>query len=168
MNLYFLRHAKAYPRRKKFTPDSKRPLTPDGEKQMQEVAGGMKELGLEFDLILTSPYVRALRTAEIAAEVFKSKKLKITENLISEADPKKIINEINAKYFPIKNIALVGHEPFLSQLMSVLLTGGSDLKINFKKAGLGKLSMEDLRFGKCACLEWLLTPRQLARIAIKT
>ena len=131
---------------------------------MREVARGMKKLGLEFDLILTSPYVRALKTAEITAKVFKSKKLKVTDNLASDAAVEKIIDEIRNEYSSVKDIVLVGHEPFMSALMSVLLTGGTDLKMDFKKAGLGKLSIEKLRFGKCACLEWLLTPRQLTRI----
>jgi hypothetical protein len=49
--------------------------------------------------------------------------------------------------------------------MSRLLTGDSSLTMNFKKGGLCKLSVESLRFGKCAKLEWLLTPRQLVRLA---
>jgi len=52
----------------------------------------------------------------------------------------------------------------LSATISRLLTGGPDLKIDFKKAALCKLSVEELRFGKCASLCWLLTPRQLARL----
>jgi phosphohistidine phosphatase SixA len=59
---------------------------------------------------------------------------------------------------------LVGHEPFLSGLISVLLTGKPGMKIDFKKAALCKLSVEELRFGDCASLCWLLTPRQLGRL----
>src|SRR5262245_36346525 len=73
MNLYLLRHAKACDRSKKWTPDSKRPLTPEGEEKMYDVARGIKKLDLSFDVILASPYARALRTAQIAAEVLKLK-----------------------------------------------------------------------------------------------
>jgi phosphohistidine phosphatase len=65
MNLFFLRHGKAHPRSPQWRPDSKRPLTQEGENAMFDVARGIKALGLSFDVILTSPYVRALRTAEI-------------------------------------------------------------------------------------------------------
>ena len=75
MNLFFLRHGKAEPRSPKWRPDSKRPLTKDGERRMAEVARGARAMDLTFDLILTSPYVRAYRTAEILADVYGEKKL---------------------------------------------------------------------------------------------
>jgi len=167
MNLYVLRHGKAEERSSKWKPDSKRPLTKEGEKKMEEVARGMKRLGLTFDLILTSPYERALRTAQILVEVYKVRKLFQTKNLVSEADPRAIIDEINDNFSTLKEVVIVGHEPFLGGLISTLLTGDGALKINFKKAGLCKLGIGDLRFGKCAQLEWLMTPRQLARLGKK-
>ena len=165
MNLYFLRHAKASPHRKRWKPDSKRPLTAEGEKQARNVACGICALELEFDSILSSPYARALRTAEIAAEVLQSDKLHITESLISEASPEKVIQEIHDKYAKCKNILLVGHEPYMTHLISILLTGKPDMAIDLKKAGFCKLSIEQrLVLGKCACLHWILTPKQVARL----
>ena len=164
MNLYFLRHAKAFPRSPKFKPDAKRPLTRDGEKKMRDVARGIRKLDLSFDLILTSPYLRALRTAEILAEAFDSKKLFVSHHLAADAEPKEVINEINENFASLRNIVLVGHEPYLSGLISVLLFGGHGLEIDFKKAGLCSLTAENLRFTKCARLQWLLTPRQLVRL----
>ncbi len=164
MNLCFLRHAKAQPRSPKWRPDSKRPLTKDGEEKMFDVARGMKKLGVTFDLILSSPYARALRTAQIVVEVYKVRKLFQTENLGSEADPHAVIEEINDNFSTLNDIMIVGHEPFLSGLISVLLSGDGALRIDFKKAGLCKLTVDDLRFGKCARLDWLLTPRQLSHI----
>ena len=165
MNLFFLRHGKAEPRSPKWRPDSKRPLTREGESRMAEVARGIQVLGLSFDLILTSPYVRALRTAEILAEVYGAKKLFETSNLVFEADPKNIVDEINDNFASVEQIALVGHEPFMSRLISTLISGqGAAAAIDLKKAGLCKLSVQKLAFGKCACLNWLLTARQLARL----
>ena len=88
MNLFFLRHAKACPRGPKYRPDSKRPLTREGEKAARDAAAGMKRLDLSFDLILSSPYARALRTAEILAEAYDSKKLFVTNHLAADADPR--------------------------------------------------------------------------------
>jgi len=164
MNLFFLRHGKAHPRGPKFRPDSERPLTREGEETMSEVARGMKELELTFDLILTSPYARALRTAEILAEVYRSKKMFVTNNLVPEADPKDLIDEIAQNFVSLENIVLVGHEPYLSGLISVLLTGNSDTVIDLKKAGLCLLTVKDLRLGKCASLSWLLKPSHLAAL----
>jgi phosphohistidine phosphatase SixA len=60
---------------------------------------------------------------------------------------------------------LVGHEPFLSRLISLLATGGPDLQMDFAKGGLAKLEVDILRTGKCAVLAWLLTPRQMKLMA---
>ena len=114
MNLFFLRHAKAFPRGPKYRPDSKRPLTREGEKAMRQAAAGVRRLDLGFDLILASPYLRALRTAEILAEAHDSKKLFVTQHLAADADPREVVGEINENFGALENIALVGHEPFLS------------------------------------------------------
>ncbi len=54
--------------------DSERPLTDKGRKKMRQIAKALRHLGVEFDLILSSPYVRACETAEILADVFKMKR----------------------------------------------------------------------------------------------
>ncbi len=164
MNLFFLRHAKAEPRSDKFKPDGKRPLTKMGEEIALAVAKGMCKLDLSFDLIITSPYARAAKTAEITAKYFKTDKLWTTASLAPEGDPAKLIDEISENYGSLEDILLVGHEPYMSRLISVLLTGEPEMRINFKKSGLCKLSIEDLRYARCGCLEWLLTPRQLQRL----
>jgi phosphohistidine phosphatase len=164
MNLFLLRHAKACARSPKWRPDGARPLTRDGEKKMFSVARGIQSLDLSFDLILTSPYLRAFRTAEILGEVFESKKVFETKNLIAEAEPRAVIGEINKNFPDLTQIVLVGHEPFMTRLISVLLSGQEGLSIDLRKGGFCKLSVQDLRFGRCACLDWLLTPRQLARL----
>ncbi len=165
MNLFFLRHAKAHPRGPKFRPDSKRPLTREGEDKIYDVARGIKKLRVKFDLILTSPCVRALRTAEILAEVYKSKKMFVTHNLTPESAPEDAIKELNENFASLENIVLVGHEPYMSRLISVLLTGGPDTAIEFKKAGLCCVTVKELRHAKCASLNWLLKPSQLAALA---
>jgi phosphohistidine phosphatase len=164
MNLFFLRHAKAEPRSPKWRPDSKRPLTRDGENSMFDVARGVKALDVSFDVILTSPYVRALRTAEILGEVYESEKLFETARLASDASLGGIIDEVNENFSAAGAIVLVGHEPFMSRLISTLLTGEDGVDVEFKKAGFCKLTIGKLVFGKCARLNWLLTPRQLARL----
>jgi phosphohistidine phosphatase len=164
MTLFFLRHAKACARSRKWRPDGTRPLTRDGEKKMFEVARGLQSLEESFDLILTSPYIRAFRTAEILGEVFGAKKVFETRNLIPEAEPKGIIDELNENFSSLKQIVLVSHEPFMTRLISVLLTGKDAMSIELRKGGCCKLSVKNLCLGPCACLDWLMTPRQLARL----
>lgn len=162
MNLYFLRHAIAVERGTPgYESDSERPLTAKGASRMRKIAEGMKSLELEYDLILTSPYVRARSTAEIVADVFKCKKrLRITRNLVN-GDDAALIGELTDSYGKNREILLVGHEPHMSHLISVLLTGSENSDIIMKKGGLCKLSIPELRYERCATLEWLLTPRVL-------
>jgi phosphohistidine phosphatase len=164
MNLFFLRHGKAMPRGAKWRPDSRRPLSREGETSMGAIARGIRELDISFDVILASPYARALRTAEILAEIMQSPKLFETARLTPEAAGGGIMEEINENFSRAKGIVLVGHEPSMSRLISMLVTGKDDMAMELKKAGLCKLTVEKPAYGKCATLNWLLTPKQLAAL----
>jgi phosphohistidine phosphatase len=162
MELYILRHAIAVDRGTPgYADDSLRPLTAEGRKKMRRIAKGMKALQLRFDLILSSPFLRAKETAEIAAEVLQARrKLKFSEDLAVTGDPKALIESLPHS---CKQVLLVGHEPYLSNLVGRLISGTSSVCLKFKKGGLCKLTADHLKFGRCAELEWLLTPSQLAR-----
>src|SRR5437773_7792107 len=123
MELYILRHAVAKSRDTwRGEDDSQRPLTRKGEKEMWRIAKAMKNLGLSFDLLLSSPFVRARRTAEIVRDVFKAgKKLKLTPALSAEADPERFLKQIPKMFRSARKILIVGHEPFLSELTALLL-----------------------------------------------
>jgi phosphohistidine phosphatase len=167
MNLYILRHAIADKRdAENYPDDSKRPLTPEGVKKMQAAARGMVRWGLEFDVIVTSPFERARHTAEIVAHAFQCEKtVQFSSHLKSEGDPAELIAELQRKYRQHENILLVGHESYLSRLISVLICGGPHAGLLLKKGGLAGLHTEQLNYGACATLEWLLTPRQLRSLS---
>lgn len=169
MNLYLIRHAIAVDEgTSEYEQDSERPLTDKGRKKMRQIAKGMRTLGLEFDLILSSPYIRARETAEILADIFKmKKKVAFSENLIPLGNPELLIPELNEKY-SVDSIALVGHEPHLSALISMLTTENITLDITLKKGGVCYLSADDLHHDNHrATLEWLLTPGILVEIGEK-
>ncbi|MBI4586452.1 MAG: phosphohistidine phosphatase SixA [Planctomycetes bacterium] len=168
MDLYLLRHAEAYPREASDCPaDRERPLIEKGEKEARRAAEAMARLEIDFELILSSPYRRARQTAEIVANILKrGSRLKFSDWLrAEEGDNGKLIEEIAAKYALSGSILLVGHEPNLSRLISVLLSGNDRLPLHLRKAGLCRLNIEELKHGQCARLEWLLTPKQLGRLA---
>lgn len=58
---------------------------------------------------------------------------------------------------------LVGHEPYLSDLIAMLVAGDPSVSITMKKGGLCCLSIDNLGYEKCATLEWLMMPAQLTR-----
>ena len=73
MNLYILRHGVATdPAAHEFAKDADRPLTPEGKRKLRQVAEAMEALELSFDLILSSPYLRARQTAEVIAAALRS------------------------------------------------------------------------------------------------
>jgi phosphohistidine phosphatase len=166
MALYLLRHAIAVERgNPTYVQDSQRPLTPKGERRMRLAAQGMLALGLSFESIISSPYVRAKQTADIVAEVLQAPaRVDVSPALVPEGDPRQLITELQRHASTRRDLLLVGHEPYLSNLISILLTGGSTLEVVMKKGGMCKLHAERWRYGRCASLEWLLTSRQLRRL----
>ena len=168
MNLYIIRHAIAVEEgTPEYEDDNQRPLTDKGKKKMRQIAKGLRALGVDFDLILSSPYLRAKETAEILAEVSRTKAdVAFSENLIPMGDPDLLISEINEKY-SANSIALIGHEPHLSSLISLLVSDNASLDITLKKGGVCRLSADDLHHTRKATLEWLITPGILVEIGNK-
>jgi phosphohistidine phosphatase len=150
-----------------YSKDSDRPLTEEGIEKTGKVARAMKKMDLGLDLILSSPYVRARETAEIAAkELGLKKQLHLSDHLIVEGNPLDLIREIHKNYSDAKRIMIVGHEPYLSGFISALSAGANSSICNIKKAGLAKLTIHgELRYNRCAVLDWLLTPRQMIAMA---
>jgi phosphohistidine phosphatase len=160
MELYLLRHGLAADLDEaNLHKDSERPLTAEGRKKLDEVVEAMKALDLYFDLILTSPYVRAQQTAErVAKELKLEKNLRECAALEPGGDFADLAREVKTE--KSKFVLLVGHEPYLSELISWLVSGKSGFRVTMKKAGLCKLTLEMLKPG-AATLEWLLTPKQM-------
>ena len=160
MDLYLLRHADA----EKPDPhqdDSKRALTAKGEQQSRSVGNALLRLEVSFDAIFTSPYRRAMQTAEIVAGALESDELvEACKPLAPEGNGADLVREI-ADRKPA-SVLLVGHEPDMSQFISTLLVGRPNLPLTMKKGGLCKLSIESLNWGACASLEWLVPPEVVA------
>jgi phosphohistidine phosphatase len=166
MDLFILRHGIAEARG---TPapggDSQRRLTAVGKSKIRRAARGMKALELDFDLILSSPYLRASETAGIVSDVFGLEaKLVLSTALAADGNPKELLDQLKQDYPKRKRILLVGHEPYLSRLISLLISGDTAIAITLKKGGLCKLSTAALHYGRCATLEWLLTPSQMRSV----
>lgn len=169
MNLYIIRHAIAVDEATSdYESDSERTLTDKGRKKMRQIAKALRNVGVEFDLILSSPYMRACETAEILSDVFKmKKKIVFSDNLIPLGNPELLIGEINEKY-SVDSLALVGHEPHLSTLIGMLVAENAKIDMTLKKGGVCYLSADDLHHhDHRATLEWLLTPGILLEIGAK-
>ena len=163
MNLFLLRHGIAVERGDlDFENDAERPLTPKGRRQLRQVVVAMRKMDLRFDVILSSPFVRAKQTAELVAGLLKlEKRLNFSGALTPDGSAKILLRQFGKLKPAPASVLLVGHEPYLSGLISLLTTGHENLALDFKKGGLCKLKIETLRPGHCATLAWLLTPKQM-------
>jgi phosphohistidine phosphatase len=166
MELYLMRHGIAADLGTDgITRDRDRPLTSRGARRVRRVAEALRELELDLDLVLASPFARARETAEIVVEVLGiGKRLELTPHLAIPADSPRLIQELNGRRPTPSRVLLVGHEPHLGDLTTLLTTGGANPAITFRKAGLCRLEVGSLQAGRCATLEWLLPARLLCRI----
>ena len=160
MRIYLIRHSNAVEQGvAEYQDDSRRPLTEKGRDKMTEIASALRKLGVNPDLIVSSPYLRARETAEILAKVLKYKKeLLFNDSLVPAGTPEQIIGEINEKY-TVGELMLVGHEPCLGILIGTLAAGAPNLVIDLKKGGVCCISSDDLHADRKAVLEWLLSPK---------
>src|SRR5688572_13429384 len=133
MELYVLRHAIALTASEAgVNQDAERPLSSDGRDKMKRIAATMKRLGIEVDLILSSPYVRARETALLAHDGLGLEGcLQFTSALASGQDSSFILTELKERFKRSERLMIVGHEPDLSGLISRITSGGR-LRIEMK------------------------------------
>ena len=166
MKLLVIRHGPAGERAEweaKGLDDRLRPLTPAGKKEMREVSKGLRELVTAIDILATSPLVRAAQTAEIVAKRYKCEPVTV-EALEPEKVPNEAIRWLDQQR-SAGTVAVVGHEPHLSTLASILLAGKGSSFLTLKKSGVGLLELSlPVRAGG-GKLEWLLTPDVLRSMA---
>ena len=143
--------------------DSRRPLTEDGQKKTRKVAQRLRDLGLHFDRIYTSPYERADQTAQILQSVLpSSQSIERWDTLQPDGDMTRSIDRLSDDREAGRRVAIVGHEPDLSQLAETLVFGTVQERLVLKKAGIIGLMapIEGELVGQCQ-LFWLVPPRLL-------
>ena len=161
-DLIIFRHGEAQERGR--GADETRALTGPGKAEVRRVARGLKRLGVNPELILTSPLVRAEETAQIAADILKPEAgLRICDALSPGGTHAALFKELSS--LSRSRILLVGHQPDLGELASVLVWGSPTAGIVFKKAGVARIVTANLPPAATGELRWLLTPKQLLMIA---
>ncbi len=165
MKLHVLRHAIAVERGTPgYDDDSTRPLTDDGIRKMRQAARGIERLKVDVDLILTSPYRRAVETAEIAAEALDARqRLEVLDALAAPIAAAEAVRRIAERASGAESVMIVGHEPGLSEIGSILLAGHEDLSLRLKKGGLFTLDCRRIAPREGTLESWL-PPRVLRRI----
>ena len=166
MDLYLVRHAAAFGRDPDRWPDDgRRPLTPEGEEEFRLAARGLARLASSVDVVLSSPYLRAWRTAQILSELDSWPAPEPSPVLEPTLPPEKAAQDL-ASYAAVESIAVVGHRPGLHELTAYLLTGrGDGMEIGLKKGGAACVRFDGAPARGAGELRWLLTPKILQAIA---
>ena len=153
MQIYLLRHGIA----DNTTPDSERALTSEGREKLERVLQRARAAGVGPSLILSSPYRRAVETADVAVEVlgYQGKVVK-TRALVPDSSPFAVWEEIRKRHDE-SAILLASHEPLMSSLAAFLLDSPA-LVVDMKKAALIRVDCERLGPQPKGVLKWMLTP----------
>lgn len=167
MKLILIRHAEAGSRdefQETGKPDSLRPITARGGQKFEKMVTALEKLGIEINVIGTSPYARTYQTAQLVAKKYRSAKVEKVDSLKPGGRVSEVVRWLKSFKKSIKTVALVGHEPDLSGLFCKLLTGRPESFFRFKKGGIAILSFDDFIDEGCAELVGVLQPGQLKKI----
>ena len=169
MRLVLLRHASAEDRyvfhmNSNGAPESKRPLTNAGVDQMKLIGKGLyNALDGNIQRITTSPYTRAVQTAELFQEAFPENQrpqLEVSDLLTPGCSFDTIKRWLNSE---TNTVVLVGHEPDMSWLMQEF-TGAQSQRTSFRKAGACLITFEDHPGNSEGILRWFLSPSVLFKL----
>lgn len=167
MQLLIIRHAIAEDRvehAKRGRNDDERPLTAKGVERMRQGAAGLQRLVPRVDVLATSPLRRAQQTAAIVQDALDAPKPMMRDELAPEGAPAALADWLG--FLPPDGIvAIVGHEPHLSELIGWFTTGEPRSTVELKKGSACLLEIAGTPQAGSAVLRWLLTPRQLRLLA---
>ena len=165
MDVIFIRHGSAEPAGA--GGDEARQLTNQGREEVATTAAALKGLIKKLDLVLTSPLVRAVQTAEIVAEAFGAA-VEQDELLAPPARPKPLrrrLDELSRR--PLAAVALVGHAPSLDEYVGDLVAGTTAIGLSLPKSGSACVSLPEPGADEGPELRWLLRRKHLALLARK-
>ena len=141
--LYLLRHGLAVPHGTPDIADDDRPLTTEGEQRVRSVGRALRRLKVKVDRIVTSPLPRAHRTAEIVAEVIgKTSLIEVADVLRAQSDAASMADWLQSR--TEDRLMIVGHNPTLSSLLTLLVVGPDQPPIaDLHKGGIAALHIAE-------------------------
>lgn len=157
MQLLIIRHAIAVPRGTPDIPDDERPLTKRGRRRFRSAARGLARLVKRPDFLISSPLPRARQTAEVAARQW-GRRVEIIEEPALAGGSAEEISAMLARYPGESTVAIVGHEPDLSELLARILGTPHDDRLTFKKGGVAMVELPGSAL-EGGVLLWYLPPR---------
>lgn len=157
MEILLLRHGIAADARPG-QPDAERALTGEGKQKLRALLRRLRKAGVRPSLILTSPYLRARQTAEIAREILAPDAILVPARALSPgAAPQEAWDEIRL-YANQPSVLCASHEP-LCGLLAGFLLGSPEFSVDFKKGAMMRIDVEPASSRPRGVLRWLVSPR---------
>ncbi len=157
--LYLIRHGLAEERGAAWPDDTRRPLTERGMTRLRKEVRALDALGVAFDVVLTSPLIRARQTAEIVASGFEPRPpVVLVDALAPEGAIAGVIAALEQQA-KRSRLALVGHEPGIGELAARLI--GARRPIPFKKGAVCRIDVDRFPPASSGTLRWFVTPKML-------
>lgn len=144
--------------------DADRQLTQRGTLRTAMVAKGLEKIGVEFDRIISSPYVRARQTAEIVGRITRFEDEIMLDARLVPHGRFSDVSDLILENDDAGSLLFVGHEPSMSGIISGLCAGGN-LMIEVKKASVTAIEIMRLRPTAEGSLLWSLPPKVFERIS---
>ncbi|HYZ89183.1 MAG TPA: phosphohistidine phosphatase SixA, partial [Myxococcales bacterium] len=157
MEIFLVRHGVAVDRDGDI-PDAFRSLTSKGRRRFRKTARSLARLGCKLDLILTSPLVRAVQTAEILASETKHGEVAVLEELDPKYAAADLLKAVTKRAEGVRSVALVGHEPQLSAVLAALAAVDAD-RLDVKKGAIVRLDAQNPSERGSAGAFWSLKPK---------
>ncbi len=152
--VYFLRHGSA--ERQSSGGDRARKLTEKGQAEVRQVLAVAKRAGVQPELVISSPYVRAIETATLA---MKELELEGSPSLAGELVPESTVadlwSEVRAQR--ADSVLVVSHEPLLSSTVAWAV-GSTKEMVHFPPAGLVAIEFESASAESSGVLRWMIAP----------
>lgn len=156
MELYLMRHGIAEEGEPGMS-DSERRLTPEGKTRAAAILKLARRAGVRPDLILSSPYIRAMQTARIAREELSvAEEIVELPTLVPHGVPETTWKELR-DYADYSSLLLTGHEPQISHLTAYLLNSPG-LMVDVKKASIIRIELISTGAVPRGVLRWMMVP----------
>jgi phosphohistidine phosphatase len=165
MQLHLMRHGIAVPPQAWSGPENERPLTPRGGEEIRRGARGLATLGVTFDLVASSPYVRALETARLVASALGVETpVEECPALCPGARLDTVVRFLES-FGDRESVLVVGHMPDVATMALSLMGCAGAPGMLFGQGAICSLELDGLPPRRHGRLDWHLTPAHLAAIA---
>jgi phosphohistidine phosphatase len=120
MRVFIIRHGSAFPISDKYNEEN-RPLTEEGHKETKKIGSYLSRFNIQFDIIWSSPYLRAIQTKENIFSSQSNFEFEILNELKPQENPEKVVNKVISQVANDKIIGIVGHQPQIGKILFNML-----------------------------------------------